>query len=735
MTKKYCDHGAYGASVFNGYISNAANSDNGAAGNVLTVTSVTSGVINIGSQISGGAVGDYTVVTGFTSGIQGGAGVYTVTRYPSITPQSVRATTGLIGRYAAPLNTPLAWGVPQEGDGLAKAASTASATVVLSMAGATAVAGNTFSVMGAVLTCVASGAGANQFNAGSGATLVANLVAAINRTTNTNTVAAQATGWVAHKLQNAVFAKQGTTTTNLEIMTRAGSATYNGLVAMTWAGVTGLGSPPTWSGGVSGCWGWFTNAATMLPSAIAPYGYGVYGGVAPIAGALAAGDRVVERSGKTIVFPTSGEITPLSLAAGTRNEPITIEIDDSTEWADGTDPVFLIRGFPTYYLGATLGFRSGGSGFYYSLIAKKYSDTLYGFSVEWDESASPLYIGVTSSSEYTGCRFRHSRQGSGYLQLLPPSNSSTDGDVALFKQCLISSPQTNSPFLPYSSYQNSWSAHFLDCVFSNAGNAGNSLEFLPSGGQIVRMQLRFTSCRWVDYVSGSLNSVDANSAVPYQAYFSNCDYDNLGIRGPAKLVSQSSVVAGSSQYGKREFFVNTNQGFVEWTANRSFPVCNAKLLNGIDGWSIHMVPTTTTGILSRFNPLKTPRIGKINSLPDGVRTLTLELAVHNALVWDRSHISAVIEYMGTDGKLRTVDTYDYDGAALDVSTATWSAESSGQVTYVDASLVQYHNKRKFSVTTPTPIASGTEISITVCLHSAVASSTHGVFVDPEILVV
>lgn len=249
------------------------------------------------------------------------------------------------------------------------------------------------------------------------------------------------------------------------------------------------------------------------------------------------------------------------------------------------------------------------------------------------------------------------------------------------------------------------------------------------------MQLRFTSCRWVDYVSGSINSVDANSAVPYQAYFSNCDYGNLGIRGPANLVSQSSVVAGSSQYGKREFFVNTNQGFVEWTANRSFPVCHAKLLNGIDGWSIHMVPTTKTGILSRFNPLKTPRIGKINSLPDGVRTLTLELAVHNALVWDRSHISAVIEYMGTDGKLRTVDTYDYDAAALDVSTATWSAESSGQVTYVDASLVQYHNKRKFSVTTPTPIATGTEISITVCLHSAVASSTHGVFVDPEILVV
>lgn len=730
---KFVDHGAYGAAVFNGYVSNTANNDNGVAGKILTVTSITSGVIEIGSQISGGAVGNYTLVTGFTSGTRGGAGVYALTRYPTDTAQIVRATTGLIGSFAGMLTTPLAWGVPQEGDGIGKTPSTSSATTLLDMSGATAIAGNTVSVMGALLTCVVSGAGSNQFNAGSGATLVANLVAAINRTTNTNTVAAQATGWVAHKLQNAVFAKQGTTTTNLEIMTRAGSATYNGLIAMTWAGVTGLGSSPTWSGGVSGCWGVFTNAATMLPSAIAPYGYGVYGGQGPLAGALLAGDKVVERSGKTVVLNTYGAIVPTSLLAGTKTAPIRIEIDDSTDWSDGTNPVFLILGFITYYLGSSFGNSLNSISIFYSLAAKRYNYDDYGFLVEWGSSASGLGVYLTSSSEYAGCKFRHNNPAAALL-IYQGLLASNDGDMALFKNCLFSTPQTASMLAPYSAYQNIWSIHFQDCLFSNLGNSGASLEFLAGGGQAIRQQLRFTSCRWVDYVSGSLNSIATNSGTPYQAYFSNCDFGNIGIRGPAKLLTQSSVVAASSQYGKREFFVSTMTGFVEWTANRSFPVCNAKLLNGTDGWSIHMVPTTTAGILSRFNPLKSPRIGKINSLATGARTLTIELAVHAALAWDKSDISALIEYVGTDGVLRTVDTYDYDGAALDVSTTAWSVESGGQVTYVDASLVQYHNKVKFSVTTPTEIAQDTEISITICLHSAVAAATQGVFVDPEIVV-
>ena len=162
MGTKYLDHGVYGQGSFAGYISNTANNDNGVAGQILTVTSVASGIVNIGTCITGAAFG--TVITGFTSGTQGGVGVYTVQVAPgSNVTQILRQTAAgaLTGLGANPLNSLPSgrWGLPQEGDGAAKTASTASATVSIDLSAATAAAGATVIIMGATLTCVASGAG------------------------------------------------------------------------------------------------------------------------------------------------------------------------------------------------------------------------------------------------------------------------------------------------------------------------------------------------------------------------------------------------------------------------------------------------------------------------------------------------------------------------------------------------------------------------------------------------
>lgn len=56
------------------------------------------------------------------------------------------------------------------------------------------------------------------------------------------------------------------------------------------------------------------------------------------------------------------------------------------------------------------------------------------------------------------------------------------------------------------------------------------------------------------------------------------------------------------------------------------------------------------------------------------------------------------------------------------------------MTYVDGA-TQYHDKYKFSVTTPTAIATGTEIGIVIRCHTYVADTTKGFFIDPEIQVV
>ena len=83
------------------------------------------------------------------------------------------------GIYASHAASPT-WGAAQEGDGTDLGAATC-ATVDIDLSAATATAGNTFTIMGALLTCVASGAGNNQFNAGAGATLVSNLVEGVTQ--------------------------------------------------------------------------------------------------------------------------------------------------------------------------------------------------------------------------------------------------------------------------------------------------------------------------------------------------------------------------------------------------------------------------------------------------------------------------------------------------------------------------------------------------------------------------
>ena len=74
---------------------------------------------------------------------------------------------------------------PQEGDGEANGLGTTPAVSVATMnfSAATAAAGATIVIMGATLTCVASGAVANQFNAGTGTTLAANIATSINAAT------------------------------------------------------------------------------------------------------------------------------------------------------------------------------------------------------------------------------------------------------------------------------------------------------------------------------------------------------------------------------------------------------------------------------------------------------------------------------------------------------------------------------------------------------------------------
>ena len=80
-------------------------------------------------------------------------------------------------------------------------------------------------------------------------------------------------GRTAGKVYNTVYARANGN--NPELMTRAGSALWNTLVALSFTNVTGS-STQTWANGSGGAWGWlFNHRSTIWPGSVASGGYGV----------------------------------------------------------------------------------------------------------------------------------------------------------------------------------------------------------------------------------------------------------------------------------------------------------------------------------------------------------------------------------------------------------------------------------------------------------------------------
>ncbi len=163
------------------------------------------------------------------------------------------------------------WASPQDGNGLGQYATSAAVSIgTIDCTSASASAGNTLTIAGAVLTCVASGATTNQFNAGTGSALVTNIVATINAATNvTTSTFSQAQG----QLQYTVFARANPGNANqVQIMSRFAGATWNSLSVFAnsaWTGNPTLTQP---SGGVDGPWAYMLMIGVFGQTATACYG-------------------------------------------------------------------------------------------------------------------------------------------------------------------------------------------------------------------------------------------------------------------------------------------------------------------------------------------------------------------------------------------------------------------------------------------------------------------------------
>lgn len=741
MATKYCDHGLYAETVqFVGGVN--------AYGNTLTVASVSSGRICIGTHIADidPSLPYGAIITGFGTGT-GGPGTYTLHTALQAAGFSGRAMTGTQG---TPHSTPI-WGVAQDGDGEAKGkAEPAMAEVVFSgvpSSGAIAVCGDVLTVTWAT-------------NAN---TCADNLAAAINAF-SASTIAGPSSFTMKASRRNHVYARgpsSGAPAGTCQIMTRQGSAKHNGLIAVTHT-LNNVSSPASvpFSGGVSGAWGWVYCFTPMWPASYVALDYGVWGAKGVFCGAVAAGDVVHMRANRSVrgyTFMGDGYAFSSTMPTiGTDAAPVTYIVDDGTVWPeDGAEPVLRVHMMGQAQTRFQL-FNPGSS--VVVLKAKKYSDMKYGVELlitnntntAFSQPEIPTVNNTRATIEGVFYNLRsgtlllrgNASQGYGVLPYAPNQHIS----------CRFAAPNQDR-FVCSGGYDQNWNPfvqEYVDTIFDcGAGSTAphpGVFGWLTSGGGTLLLQM--DSCKFVNFVVGSRLFSPGTVGVSSQlmkAHFRNCDFGGITVLGPKLGAStpfrntfgargaSNGVMAATSQK-QQDWFIDTYQGWAAWVSTRNFPTLNAKLRDGLTPWSMQVIPAQLPGNISRLKGFETPRIAHINSLPTGVRTITLELGLEQTLTWNKSDIVLLVEYVDQDGEVRTISTSDVSAAPLTPSTAAWSNASGSQFTYSDSGVL-YFNKFKLQITTPTPIATWTEIGAIVSVRNSVSDTTKMVFIDPTLQVV
>ncbi len=729
MPNRYCDNGAYTSASITGTVT----------GTVLTVTAVAAGIVCVGSRVVGPSILPGTYISSAGTGT-GGTGTYNVSRSHGSSIAATGTESGL------PWTTPV-WGSAQEGDGAATGVATP-ATVSIDMSGGTAGAGDTLTILGAVLTCVASGASTNQFNAGTGTTLIDNIVAAINRTTNTVTLAAQAAGWTTPKIQDALFARRSGN--NLEIMTRAGSATYNsGTVAQS--GIAGLTGPWTFSGGASGAWGYtftMTGFLSIWPSAIGTGVYGVMASTKPHAGALQAGDDIYIRGlRRTHIYRVANGMSQVVRSPGTVASPVRFIFDNGTVWADGANAKCV---FDSHH-------QSNSGSFSMSVADRSFPDECHQLVGQVNTNGDfTLKLQATDPSS-SGCGFILLGRTRIENFFCDASACTTAGE-AFFDSGTVTGhgrrvivqngklqASGNTPFVRHrTGISINWSIRGVE--FSNSGAAiPHSAGILHCAANGYPANVELLGCRFTNFVTGSElyapNSPGVFWSEGSHLTFDACEFGGVTKRGPyyatgsmsTRLAERTQTITVVGRSGNRNFLFDSAFGQVEWNSQQSYPVGGAVLDDGTTGWSLKVLPSTVSTNVGLDIPFRLPRLSKINSLSDGVRSLTLEFVAESTITPTSRTVSMQVQYVDTSGVVQTFDTANMAGAVLSASTATWTNYSGGFVTFNNGGTVN-HNRWKLVVSTPTAVKSGTEIGVTVAVGAYSTNATKTYFFDPEVVV-
>lgn len=625
------------------------------------------------------------------------------------------------------------WGIPQEGDGTAMSAATASSTFSINLTGVTSNAG-TFALFGSAAISVGASA--------SGATLATQIAAAINASTVTTGNTAIFPG--SPQIRNAFYARSVGAV--LEVMCRIGSALTNTL-GMVWAGTWTSAAPTagTFSGGSGGCYGWFINPVALGVSGSIPYfSYGAWMHV-PYAGSIPTQvDTAWHRTGggASKVIDFTNAIDGLLVSHGAYGTNTVF--DSNTKWTgdSAVGKLHLKITSPTHYRSVI--FAPG-----YPALANTYSCVRRGnFEIEYfnEGFSGELTIGrpTTDRSEaysFDGIKFTDSTNlANGVTGFFPfdggYANPWARGSTCTFENVDYSVTNPRTLIKKIFRYGNSATSHgFFNSTFNfniaGVSDPGVLIEFHSSNA--ARTDAQWVGCLFLGFASGykpiGTIGVFKNSDAPLRVKFDNCS----GLVMPSAYAGLPTHTDGnfrSLEQSLHQFIINNTanaaapglriedtRGVSEWLPDSpvSFPTLNA--MSAITGgkYSIRLL-WVQDAALSRARPYRSPELRQIINMEDGVRTLTVEMLIPSSVT---KGVSAMFSYASTDG-----NTYAESAYVLTSSAAEW-AGASGWAGYV---------AKKITLTTARPVRGLSEIVCNIVFSASPSIAVMYVFVDPEFAV-
>lgn len=627
------------------------------------------------------------------------------------------------------------WGVPQEGDGTTPDAATASATCSVDLSAAAFVSGTSqVSVMGCTgipITASANGATNIQFSAVL-TTMIDNIVTVIN-TLATATIAARPAGWATPQVRDAVFARRVGNT--IELMTRSGSASWNGLNAITWAGVTGAASG-VWAGGSGGCWGYIFNskeigaAGVLWPSAQAQGAYSSLN--QPLAGLPSADDTTWARARDNFLVYV-GSVRYMQFRANL--------CVDSTGviWPSAAGKRLLIGQDTSSGYGNALHFQP---------LAPRivWSATSRGGLVIWNCSNSSSHsINFTISTAVGGRSFSfrnvlfldEATSGSLYQNaVISFGVDSAAGAAVSFNflggceyRCMRA--VTNIGLFAYGNTgnKNVIAIDDLDFVFPAA--SGIQLGMIPIGDQ---WSLRASNVRMSSPATFALVRRGGSS----QNWAADCQVDN--IRGfDTRLVTtvgNQGAFGGASAGMDRQWAIMTNIGpdsgyriegnthIVDWLPGNQYPSLDCTTPGGT-GWSWRWGWSGDTNLWSNRPHTNVVRLNARSIAGTAVRTVSLEMLVPSGMELDTSLISLRVSYEGTAGMGCAMNASPlYTGAPIvpiPASDAVW--DKGAYPSYVPIRL---------SIETPTAVLGGSDMVVELVCSGPCPGGANSLFVNPRV---